>query len=176
MGTFSTWQKAIGAIVIAATAGFMLSGAQGRTTNLNDRILAAHNRERSGLGVASLEWDVDLATGAQEWAEHLSRTGRFHHSPDPGTSPEGENIWGGTPDSFTPEAMVGLWTAEKRHFKQGTFPENSATGNAADVGHYTQLIWRDTRRVGCGLSGAGSREILVCRYSAPGNIIGRRPL
>ena len=164
-------------LVLATLCLATLPGAQGRINNLEDRLLAAHNRERDAMNVAPLVWDANLAKGAQEWADYLSETGRFEHSPNVRGKPrEGENIWGGTPEHFSPEGMVGLWIEEKRHFQQGEFPYNSKTGNIADVGHYTQVIWKSTGHVGCGLSGRGEEEILVCRYSRPGNVLGARPL
>ena len=164
-------------LVLAAACMTLLPGAQGRTNDLEDRLLAAHNRERQTMGVAPLQWDVRLAHGAQEWADHLSENGKFEHSPNRKGQPlEGENIWGGTPDRFNPESMIDLWVEEKRYFQRGRFPFNSTTGNVADVSHYTQVIWKRTGKVGCGLSKRGKEEILVCRYSQPGNVLGRRPL
>jgi hypothetical protein len=129
------------------------------------------------MGVPPLRWDDELAAGARVWARHLSRTGTFRHSPDPpGAEPEGENIWGGTPGYYLPENMVGLWIAEKRHFKPGLFPFSSRTGRVEDVSHYTQLIWRQSRKVGCAVSAAGAEEILVCRYSSAGNVVGQKIL
>lgn len=138
------------------------------------RLLAAHNRERAAFGARPLEWSAELAAGAQRWSDHLARTGGFAHSPDaPGAVRIGENIWGGTPDAYSPEAMVRLWIAEKRHFRPGVFPRNSSTGDVADVSHYTQLVWGSTRRVGCALSRGADEDVLVCRYSSPGNVIGQ---
>jgi hypothetical protein len=129
------------------------------------------------MGVPPLKWDPQLASEAQIWANHLAKTGNFEHSPDrPGSKPIGENIWGGTPDRYDPEAMVGLWIDEKRHFKLGTFPANSRTGQVQDVSHYTQLVWRASGQVGCALRRGRTEEVLVCRYSAAGNIIGQQPL
>lgn len=169
--------KIIGKIGVLATAFVMLSGAQGFQNNFEDRLLAGHNRERSLHRVPALQWDAQLAEGAQGWAEQLARTGRFEHSPNkPGQPLEGENIWGGSPGAFGPEAMIGLWVAEKRYFKPGRFPHNSTTGRVSDVSHFTQVIWNDTRKVGCGLARGERRDILVCRYSNPGNVFGRRAL
>ena len=137
-------------------------------------VLATHNAERAATGVSALRWDADLALGAQEWAAHLARTGNFEHSPNqPGAAPLGENIWGGTPGAYNPDAMVRLWIAEKAQFKPGIFPHNSKTGRVADVSHYTQLVWHSTTRVGCGRAVGAREEILVCRYSGPGNVLGR---
>ena len=155
----------------------LVTGSAHFRTGFDARILSAHNRERAALGLPSLSWNPNLASGAKRWSEHLARTGQFAHSPDhPGDERLGENIWGGTPDRYSPEAMVTLWIAEKRHFRPGVFPANSATGDVTDVAHYTQLVWRGTRQVGCHLSRGASEEVLVCRYSSPGNVIGQKVL
>lgn len=162
---------------LAALSCFaILSAAQGYETRLEQRLLAAHNRERAATGIPMLEWDARLASDAQEWADRLSASGTFRHAPTSPQNPRfGENIWGGSSGVFSPEHMVGRWIAEKEHFKRGRFPYNSSTGKVADVGHYTQVIWRDTDKVGCGLSSVGDEDILVCRYSDPGNIVGQSP-
>lgn len=154
----------------------VMMGAQGLHSNFDERLLAGHNRERAELDLAPLGWDADLARSAAQWADYLARTGRFEHSPIDYSKPlQGENIWGGTPGAYYPEAMVGLWASEKQHFKPGVFPANSTTGEVADISHYTQMVWRDTRQVGCALARGEREEILVCRYSSHGNIRGRVP-
>jgi hypothetical protein len=35
-------------------------------------------------------------------------------------------------------------------------------------------MWRDTRQVGCALAKGQENEILVCRYSAAGNVEGEQ--
>lgn len=168
-------EKACKAGVLLASA-LLLTGMQTRLGDLDTRLLETHNRERALAGVPGLKWNDDLARGAQAWADHLSATGQFEHSPNvPGKPLEGENIWGGTPGAFLPELMVNLWVEEKKFFVYGTFPANSSTGRPQDVAHYTQLIWARSAEVGCGLSSLGREEILVCRYSEPGNVRGRDP-
>ena len=71
--------------------------------------------------------------------------------------------------------MVGLWIEEKKHLLPGPIPSNSATGRFEDVGHYTQLMWRDTGRVGCAVAAGEQYEILVCRYRTAGNVVGEEP-
>jgi len=89
--------------------------------------------------------------------------------------PEGENLWAGTRGYFAPEAMVDAWVREKRMFRRGRFPDNSLTGRHEDVGHYTQLVWRSTRAVGCARAQSDREDILVCRYSEAGNWVGEYP-
>lgn len=160
------------ALIMAIT----LTGAQPRVANFDKRVLSSHNYERAMLGVRPLVWDATLAKNAQGWADELVRTRAFKHSPSSrAAAREGENIWGGTPQAFTPEGMVGLWIKEKGSFVPGIFPRNSATGRVEDVSHYTQMIWRQTNAVGCALSSGDHEEILVCRYSEAGNVRGYRP-
>jgi hypothetical protein len=155
----------------------LIIGATSLRSNLDLRLLAAHNRERAEHGIPRLLWDEKLARSAQRWAEELGRRGSFEHAPaeERGEGREGENLWAGSRASFTPEAMVSGWIAEKRYFKPGVFPHNSRTGNVADVGHYTQLMWRQSTNVGCAVATGQEEDVLVCRYSAAGNVTGQKP-
>lgn len=162
-------------VLAAVLALPLLLGAQSLGGE-DDRLLAAHNRERAALDLPALRWNARLAEGAAEWAHKLAASGRLQHSPaSAGGSGQGENLWMGTAGHFAPEAMVGDWIAEKADFAPGTFPRVSRTGNWADVGHYTQVVWRDTREVGCAIGRGARADVLVCRYAAPGNIMGRAP-
>jgi len=139
------------------------------------RILAVHNRERQDLGLEPLSWNPALAESARRWAAYLAQTGRFEHAPENRSAPEGENLWAGTRGYYTPEAMVGAWIREKRFFRPGVFPDNSTTGRVEDIGHYTQVIWRATREVGCAEAASANEDILVCRYAEAGNYRGEQP-
>lgn len=152
----------------------LLLGAQSPDGGLADRLLAAHNRERAALDLPALRWSAALSGDAQDWAERLAATGRLQHAGNAGSG-QGENLWMGTAGRFEPEAMVGSWAAERTHFQPGTFPQVSRTGDWTDVGHYTQMVWRDTRQVGCAIGRGARADVLVCRYAAPGNVVGQKP-
>lgn len=153
------------------------------STNLNSQVLAqnrgiateilnAHNKYRQEVKVPPLTWSNTLANNAQQWANNLaSRGGNLQHSQNTG---EGENLWGGTAGAYSYTQMVDSWGSEKRYFVNGTFPNVSSTGNWYDVGHYTQMIWRNTTSVGCGVARGSGKDILVCRYSPPGNYRGQK--
>ena len=142
--------------------------------DLAARVLRVHNAERARVGAVPLIWDPALASASQAYAFRLAPTGRLKHSSKAERGRTGENLWMGTRGAYPVESMVGAWAAERRHFRPGLFPNNSRTGNWADVGHYTAMIWPTTTRVGCGLGAAGNFEVLVCRYAPSGNIDGRR--
>ena len=137
------------------------------------RMLAAHNAVRARAGVAPLAWDNALGTAAALYAAQMAFTGRFEHSSRKARPGTGENLWMGSHGFYPVETMVGGWASEKRWFRPGVFPGNSRTGNWEDVGHYTQMIWPTTTRVGCALAATPRVDYLVCRYAGAGNIDGR---
>ena len=137
------------------------------------RLLEAHNLERRRVGAPELIWSDSLADDARVWARHLIRTGAFDH--DPNRVNQGENLWAGGGRVYSPEEMVGLWIDERVDYQPGVFPNVSRTGTWADVGHYTQLIWRTTTHLGCAIEGNTDRSVLVCRYGPSGNVRGSRP-
>jgi hypothetical protein len=168
-------------ILLAAGAG---SGAwaerQGEaasapTNEWSQRLLNEHNRERDRTGVPRLVWNNRLAGEAQAWADELSRDGWLQHAPDDSTRGAGENLWMGSAGYFAPETIIDSFNEERSYYRPGTFPDVSRTGNWEDVGHYTQIVWRDTRQVGCAMARGARFDFLVCRYWPAGNWVGERP-
>lgn len=168
--------KLAGALALALAAPFT-QGATGIGNNLEERLLAGHNRERAAMGIAALAWDQELARDAEAYARYLARLGYLvHYEDDPhDPDPQGENLWAGTRGYYGPESMVGLWIAEKQDYRPGIFPDNSISGDLENVAHYTQLMWRSSRAVGCAVARGTADDFLVCRYSEGGNVIGERP-
>jgi hypothetical protein len=142
---------------------------------LRTAMLRGQNDARAALGLPSLVWSDALAADARAYAEELARTGRFEHADQPqGPEREGENLWIGTRDAYRYDEMVGHWVAERRFFVNGVTPAFSTTGDYHDAVHYAQIVWRDTRRVGCALASNARDDVLVCRYDPPGNVVGER--
>lgn len=141
--------------------------------SLHARLLASHNQTRAAARVPSLRWDPALAAAAASYGPTLAALGALRHSPRGARPGQNENLWMGTRSAFTPEQMVGNWTSERRVFRPGVFPNVSATGNWADIGHYSQIIWPTTTAVGCAIHRSQRWDFLICRYSPGGNIDGR---
>jgi Cysteine-rich secretory protein family len=135
-------------------------------------ILAAHNKVRAGLGLPPLKWSDRLAQGALNWAKVIAGLNRMQHS---GTGGVGENlaIWSGNGASL--DGLIGMWIRERAYYRPGTFPAVSTTGNWEAVAHYTQMVWRTTTEVGCGVADNGTTDFLVCWYNPQGNYIGQAP-
>jgi uncharacterized protein YkwD len=138
------------------------------------RVLATQNAERAALGIAPLAWSDALAADAAVWARHLADTGSWGHADAVTRKGEGENLWEGTAGAFDPAEMVGGWAGEKRYYHYGPFPDGGLS-DGQPIGHYTQMIWRNTTDVGCALATGHGKDVLVCRYAPMGNIVGQTP-
>jgi hypothetical protein len=170
-GHFHLWRCASAVLVACAAA---LPGMAVGQTGVSALLLDDHNRERAAVRVPPLAWDNALANAAAAYGRNLVRLGALRHSARATRPGQGENLWMGTRGAFHPSVMVGSWSAERSLFRPGIFPAVSRTGNWADVGHYSQMIWPTTTRVGCAIVSGRRADVLVCRYAPAGNIDGRR--
>ena len=140
-------------------------------------MMTMHNTARASVRQPLLLWDAGLATDARGYARELARTRRFEHSTQPRGMPnQGENLWTGTRGAYRYDEMAQHWIDEKRDFVNQASPNFSRTGDYRDVGHYTQIIWSRTTRVGCAMAADDRDEYLVCRYVPAGNVVGERAL
>jgi pathogenesis-related protein 1 len=156
-----------GGIVVGSGAG---AGTQVPSSGIE--WLDAHNNiRRNGASpppnppLDDFTWDEALVASAQEWANKCV----FEHSGS------GENLFAST-DGRTPTYVVDSWASEVQYY-------NYSNGDCSDVcGHYTQIVWRDTERVGCAIADCAHMDIFdgpgqfaVCHYEYPGNYIGEKP-
>lgn len=165
---------ATGAVLIAS---FAASSAVAQPTSDNAslfpaRMLTAHNAARSAVGLPPLQWDNALGTQAARYAFQLAISNRFEHSSAKARNSTGENLWMGTRGAFGVQSMVADWISERNYFRPGVFPVVSRTGNWRDVGHYTQIVWPTTQKVGCALATNAQADYLVCHYWPAGNVQG----
>ncbi len=146
-------------ILLAASTG-------AQTGSLARDMVAAHNAVRARVGVPPLVWSSRMAARAQDWANTLLAKKEFVHRPNPAY---GENLFEITGGAATSRQVVDDWASEARDYDYDTNKCRSVCG------HYTQVVWRDTREVGCGVARGGGREVWVCNYNPPGNWVGKRP-
>jgi uncharacterized protein YkwD len=126
-------------------------------------ILDEHNRVRADHCAPALTWSDELAATAQAWADHLRDAScAFEHS----STEYGENLAAGTSGTLSPADVVAMWYEEISlyNFKKGGF--------SMDTGHFTQVVWKGTKQVGCGVSQCRGLDVWVCNYDPPGNMDG----
>lgn len=164
-----------------------------------DGMVEAHNAVRARIQptLPPLSWSDDAAEKAQAWAEHLARQDcRMRHNRD--LEDFGQNLfWAGpkrtvkttrnvttgevverkveiTPQDVNAEAVVESWASEARWYDVESDQCRAPEGKSC--GHYTQIVWRETTGVGCGMAVCDSDgQVWVCDYTPPGNVIGERP-
>ena len=147
-------------------AGLLAAMAATCQAPIERDMLAAHNAVRARVGVAPLVWSKELESAARQWAEKLVSAGEFSHSPD---SPYGQNLFEIRGRRASPPQVVQNWSAEAKN-------HDAASNRCRGVcGHYTQIVWRATKQVGCAVAGNEQREVWVCNYDPPGNVSGQRP-
>jgi uncharacterized protein YkwD len=137
------------------------------SAQVRDRdILAAHNAIRAHVHVPALVWSTRLEALAQDWANRLLAEKQFSHRP---TGSYGENLFEITGAAASSAQVVANWATEAWNYD---YTSNTCRGVC---GHYTQIVWRDTKKVGCAVARGKAREVWVCDYDPPGNWAGERP-
>ncbi|KAB2898748.1 MAG: hypothetical protein F9K40_11070 [Kofleriaceae bacterium] len=133
-------------------------------TSPADAYLAAHNAFRKQHCAPPLAWSAELAKVAQGWADQLKKAGcAFEHS----RTRYGENLAAGTSGALDPARTTEMWYREvdKYDWKKGGF--------SMETGHFTQVVWAGTQRIGCGMTTCKGLDVIVCNYDPPGNVHGQ---
>jgi len=139
-------------------------------------VTAAHNQVRAFLSktldkpLSPLVWDAEVAKVAQAYADGCA----YGHS----QGEYGENLYAAAGKLASAQEVVGAWAAEVENYD---YASGSCSGKC---GHYTQVVWRDSQRVGCGVAecktgspfeGFTEWQYWVCNYDPPGNWQGEKP-
>ncbi|AES63612.1 hypothetical protein MtrunA17_Chr2g0280311 [Medicago truncatula] len=132
----------------------------------------AHNNARSAVHtnvkIPNIVWDNKVAAFAKNYANQRKDCQLVHSG---GGGRYGENIAESTGNMSGVEA-VKLWVDEKPYYD---YSSNSCA-NGEMCGHYTQVVWRNTQRIGCAkVKCNNGGTFITCNYDPPGNYIGERP-
>ena len=165
------------------------------------QMIDLQNQARAEVGIdksRDLFWSDAIAKDAQKYADVLARSGAFSHDPKNHKAqneggyengPYGENLYAswssnGQVPSYIDAAKA--WIDEKKDYHYGKIDSSGSDCNAGkQCGHYTQIVWKDTPRIGCARSRYKDTRtsdgfemtgyVIVCKYKIPGNIIGEYP-
>lgn len=156
---------------------------------LAERMVCAHNIVRDGVdpiaasAIPHLTWDLDLAQVAQNYSDLCNSAHNVNRASQyaalGGSGPVGENIAAGS--MLTDLGALVNWSAESADYNME--PVGSPIPGGHIVGHYTQVVWANTAKVGCGVTNCAggitglnySGNMIVCNYSPAGNFVGQIP-
>ncbi|XP_046352475.1 GLIPR1-like protein 1 [Haliotis rufescens] len=142
-------------------------------------IVDKHNEYRripNAADMLLMSWDNELEALAQGWAAQC----KFAHNPNrtiaSSTSPIGENLSIKAP-SYNEVSSVTSWYNEVSDY---TYSSNTCS---ATCGHYTQVIWASSYKIGCGIKFCSTIEgstitngyVVICNYLPAGNFRGEKP-
>tara|TARA_B100000959_G_C14716892_1_gene515246 strand:- start:158 stop:673 length:516 start_codon:yes stop_codon:yes gene_type:complete len=152
--------------------------------NTQDEIMSlrVHNDARKDVGVNPLIWSAKLKKQALSYAVYLAKVNKFKHS----NTKNGENMTmsyesitsNGHKTYIYPEyplndAAIG-WYNEIKNYRYSKVRRFRLSKKK--IGHYTQMVWRNTREVG--IASAISKDgkvYVVARYYPSGNYIREYP-
>ncbi|KAL2342004.1 hypothetical protein Fmac_009944 [Flemingia macrophylla] len=129
----------------------------------------AHNAARAQVGVPNVAWDDTVAAFARSYADQRKGDCQLIHSG--GGGKYGENLAMSTGDLKGTDA-VKLWVDEKQYYDYNS----NSCARGKQCGHYTQVVWRNSVRIGCAkVKCNNGGTFITCNYSPPGNYAGQKP-
>lgn len=141
-----------------------------------DKLYERQNEIRASHGVPAFAVDPDVEKHAQKFAEDAAKRGVLEHSDlDLNGERLGENIYlimltggDGMPD-FTGTDAIDYW------YKEHTQYDYSKPGWSETTGHFTQIVWKSSTKVGCGVASGIYNTYnalwVVCDYLPAGNVV-----
>lgn len=131
-------------------------------------LLRIHNLERAKVGAPPLVWSDKLERQSHTWAKKLARKDRMiHKAGDLKT----ENLAYGT--RMDASTATQMWLSEKSKYSGQAIGEGNVDFH--QYGHYTQMIWADSREIGYGIASNGKHTYVVANYYPAGNYRGQKP-
>ncbi|XP_066935539.1 uncharacterized protein [Clytia hemisphaerica] len=131
--------------------------------------LAAHNAKRAlHRDTSSMTYDMDLAKRAQTYAEYLLEFKQWKHDDfrtyNGYETGVGENLYWSSSASGASTNAVTSWYDEIKNYNYET-----GKSNGGDIGHFTQLVWDSSTKLGCGVAKGTGGTYVVSRYLPAGN-------
>jgi uncharacterized protein YkwD len=135
---------------------------------IKKEILSTHNYHRSRHQVDDLKWNNEIQVIAQAYSEKIAPGHSLVHSSNTYKGQSlGENLYmsyGG----ISGEQASNSWYNEVNNYD---FSSHSSLDGKV-TGHFTQLVWKESKEIGCGSACDGTYCICCCNYYPAGNFIG----
>ncbi|XP_010527114.1 PREDICTED: pathogenesis-related protein PRB1-3 [Tarenaya hassleriana] len=135
---------------------------------IQQQFLQPHNTLRAKLGLPPLKWSRSLAAYSYRWAKtRLTDCELIHSHGD-----FGENLFWGSGSGWSPRDAAVAWASERKNYD---WRSNRCKPNR-DCLHYTQMVWKNSLRIGCATVVCKTGDtFVICDYDPPGNVVGQKP-
>ncbi|KAK9183827.1 hypothetical protein WN943_024172 [Citrus x changshan-huyou] len=153
---------------VAALATIHLSSAH----NKPEDYLKAHNEARASVGVGPMSWDYKLADYSHKHAQKLKGNCNLKK---PQVSKYSETIAWSSQGEITAAEFVKMCMDGKPLYD---YNSNTCALNGTKCAIYTQVVWRNSVRLGCAkerCNNNGTLNFVICNYDPRGNVFGQRP-
>jgi hypothetical protein len=143
---------------------FTTRAAETKPANWQEAMVHYHNVVRAAHGAGPVEWDDELAAHAQMAAdENCAADSLFHvHCSEYGDGQNGAMCFEGGDEVVAAHSSVRMWYDELH-----TGPYVDGMEFSMETGHVTQVLWKETTRIGAGRAG----RYIHCNYNC-GNMAG----
>lgn len=136
------------------------------------QVFELHNGYRANHRAPRLKWNNTLQVSAQRWADNC----KFAHANQNNlafSQRYGENLYAIFGRSTPSEALTNAAKTWYNEYNEYKYYDYSRPGFSPSTGHFTQMIWVQTKSIGCGTKYCpqNSMRIVVCRYYPPGNVL-----
>jgi len=129
-------------------------------------LLELHNEYRATHGAPALRLDSTLNDDAQAYAEKLLRgQASGHDTAELNAKSQGENLFWGWGSRGPPETLQ----AGQSWYDEVELYDFDNPGFSSATGHFTQLVWKASTKVGFGVASDGNQKHVVARYTPRGN-------
>ena len=132
-------------------------------------MLSRHNYYRAQHQVSDLTRVAAIESIAQNYSEYLVTLNTLKHSNNTYLGNAlGENLYWGYGFSTIGTQATDAWYEEVSDY------DFSNPGYKSGIGHFTQLVWKDSQQLGCGV-GCGSNNycFVTCNYYPAGNYLNQ---
>ncbi len=131
-------------------------------------LLKQHNSYRKKHSAGSLKTNSQLEGIAQEYSKKLAKKGTLTHS---GSKFNGENMGENLYMSWGMSSVSGKHVTDE-WYNEIKLYDYKKPGFSEETGHFTQVIWKNTKEMGCGAACEGSTCAVTCNYYPAGNYVG----
>ncbi|KAJ3281950.1 hypothetical protein HK104_011175 [Borealophlyctis nickersoniae] len=139
---------------------------QGLALKLHNDARQAVNA-RYGTRIPMLTWSQTLSNGACYCSQLNANRDSLDHCG------AGENLWKTSDQSISDYEAVKQtlfsWVQEEIGYYHPKSAISGSDPNFHKYGHYTQVVWDDTRRVGCCVRSGKFGSVVTCHYDPDGN-------